>query len=78
VIHPAFDASWFYDWKEAVRAVRVILEGDGYNWVSHGINTVDGQVIGTGVNGAISDGLRTEMFFDLGLREGDVIVAGRS
>ena len=50
---------------------------DRYNWVAGALNAVDDSIIDVGVQGAINDRLRIELFVELGLRPDDIIVPAR-
>jgi hypothetical protein len=75
--HTAFDRPWIAKWNNAVDAGRAIRAGDVYNWVSGAINAVDASIIDVGVQGAINDRLRIELFVERGLDPHDIIVPAR-
>lgn len=75
--HAVLDNGWIPQWNAAAGAGRQITAGDVYGWVSRAVDGVSDSLINPSVKGALHDRLRSEIFVELGLAPGDVVLAAR-
>jgi hypothetical protein len=75
--HRAFDAGWVALWNTAVAQGRQITALMAYEWVKAAALAVDPALMTDPMKGILIDRLRTELFVELGLQPGTVIVPGR-